>query len=762
MATASVTIGQKYGLPPFSEDADFEHWLYELKLWRNVTDLSKEKQGPVLFLSLNGKVRQACASLSKKELNKEDGLDKLVKKLRELYCVSQDQAMYSAYEKFETFQRPETMTITEYINEFEHLNQKLVTYKITLPLAVLAHQLLKNANLPKDKHDLARATVAELTYDAMKTKIKAIYDYCAKSKPSSEETSDIQVEAEYTYFNRGYGAQDHGRGRGGRSREARFSSRTDNNRDQNNGQPRHNRPGPDGKPTKCLVCESIFHYAKDCPENKKPAFQEHSVQYFTKEIEQCFLKQVVSETLNCALIDTGCSATVCGKNWLQCYVDTLPENTILEEHHSGKVFRFGAGKAYPSIKQVNIPVHIGEQPGYILTDVVDCEIPLPLSKDSMKKAGSKLDFVNDVIVMSGQQIQLQHTSNGHYCIPITSKQIPIRNLSSKYNPTVPMEVFLSAENLDQRNFKEKQAIATKLHRQFGHPLDSKKLRDLCLEAGINDQELFKQSDNVTQSCDTCDRNKKARAHPVVSMPLANDFNDVLAMDLKFVTVNNRKYTILHLIDAFTRFSAASIVSSKHKEVIVATIMKQWVATIGKPKSLFSDNGGEFNNELLRDIAELLDCKVITTAAFSPRSNGIVERHNAVTESMILKIVHETKCSVENALVWAVSAKNSLHNNLGYSPNQLVFGRNPNLPSVLTAKPPALRTVTPSELIAEHLNALHTARRAFIQSESSNKLKTALQRQTRDVTTKVFNNGDHVYYKSPDHKKWRGPGVNIRT
>ena len=135
----------------------------------------------------------------------------------------------------------------------------------------------------------------------------------------------------------------------------------------------------------------------------------------------------------------------------------------------------------------------------------------------------------------------------------------------------------------------------------------------------------------------------------------------------------------------------------------------------------------FNNELLHDVAELLDCKVITTAAFSAWSNGIVERHNAVIKNMILKIVHETKCSVENSLVWAVSAKYSLHNNLSCSPNQLVFGRNPNLPSVLTAKPPALRTITPSEPIAEHLNALHAARRAFIQSESSNKLKTALQR-----------------------------------
>ena len=112
----------------------------------------------------------------------------------------------------------------------------------------------------------------------------------------------------------------------------------------------------------------------------------------------------------------------------------------------------------------------------------------------MKQADSKLGFVNDVIVMSGQQIEVQHASNGHDCVPITSKQIPIGNLSSKHNPTVPMKILLSAKNLDQRNSKEKHDIATKLHRQFGHPLESKKLRDLCLEVGVNDQELFKQTD----------------------------------------------------------------------------------------------------------------------------------------------------------------------------------------------------------------------------------------------------------------------------
>ena len=102
--------------------------------------------------------------------------------------------------------------------------------------------------------------------------------------------------------------------------------------------------------------------------------------------------------------------------------------------------------------------------------------------------------------------------------------------------------------------------------------------------------------------------------------------------------------------------------------------------------------------------------------------------------------------------------NALHNNLGYSLNQPVFGPNPNLPSVLTAEPPALHTTTTSQLIADHLNALHVVQQAFIQSEASKKLKTALQLQTHAATSKMFAIGDYVYYTRNDSKAWHGPSV----
>ena len=226
MATNIVTIGQKYGLPPFSEEIDFDHWLHEMEMWKLVTDLAKSKQGPVLYLSLSSKIKLSCASLTTEVLSKDDGIDKLTEKLRELYGVSEDQATFNSYEQFETFQRPSSMSITDFINQFEQLNQKLISHKIQLPDAVLAYQLLKNANLPKEKRDLARATISELTFKAMKKQIKAIYDLCTTKSNDSEDTSDIQVDSEnptfygFNYrprrYNRNNNRGNRGRGRGNR------------------------------------------------------------------------------------------------------------------------------------------------------------------------------------------------------------------------------------------------------------------------------------------------------------------------------------------------------------------------------------------------------------------------------------------------------------------------------------------------------------------------------------------------------------------
>ena len=86
-----------------------------------------------------------------------------------------------------------------------------------------------------------------------------------------------------------------------------------------------------------------------------------------------------------------------------------------------------------------------------------------------------------------------------------------------------------------------------------------------------------------------------------------------------------------MIDVLSCFDSVKqhclLIPSKHKDIIVQVILKNWVSIFGVPHSIFSDNGGEFDNHLLHNATELLGTHVITTAAYSPWSNGIIE-HSA--------------------------------------------------------------------------------------------------------------------------------------
>ena len=50
--------------------------------------------------------------------------------------------------------------------------------------------------------------------------------------------------------------------------------------------------------------------------------------------------------------------------------------------------------------------------------------------------------------------------------------------------------------------------------------------------------------------------------------------------------------------------------------------------------------------------------------------------------MFLKVTNDNNINLDITLQWVTNAKNLLSNVLRFSPYQLVFGKNPNLPNVL--------------------------------------------------------------------------------
>ena len=257
-----------------------------------------------------------------------------------------------------------------------------------------------------------------------------------------------------------------------------------------------------------------------------------------------------------------------------------------------------------------------------------------------------------------------------------------------------------------------------------------------------------------RDCKFCQKYRHAKPRPVVALPKADRFNQVVAMDLK--EVQKGKLWILHMVDNATRYTAAGIINTKRKEVVLKKIFQIWLTYFGSMGKLHSDCGGEFENDVLKEMAEMFGIEISTTPGESPFSNGVVERGNAMLYETMMKTQEDTKCDMETALAWAVCAKNCLQNVSGYSPNQLVFGQNIILPSVAHDELPALKQTTKSDLVRDNLNALHKARENFMKSESSERIRRALRHNVRTYSEVVFNPGEKVYFKCRNDKGWRGP------
>ena len=75
-------------------------------------------------------------------------------------------------------------------------------------------------------------------------------------------------------------------------------------------------------------------------------------------------------------------------------------------------------KCLGSTREYKLAVRIVGKDIYIKNDVVELDIPLLLSRSSMKKADIRMDLENHTAIIMGKVVVLNITSYEHYCIPI--------------------------------------------------------------------------------------------------------------------------------------------------------------------------------------------------------------------------------------------------------------------------------------------------------------------------------------------------------
>ena len=482
--------------------------------------------------------------------------------------------------------------------------------------------------------------------------------------------------------------------------------------------------------------------------------------YVGIEAKQC--KTFTQEAAGAAALDTCCSRTLCGETWLDGYKKMMPKE--MKEHlrgplHSDVVYTFGDGKTLKSKGKYIIPVVIYGVKAKLVAELVDSDIPLLMSKTAMERCGVKLDLAERKTTVFGITRRMVETSLGHPVVGILPKTpAPFQDELMMVMGVTEEEVMavrdIKLGKKDDKRLSRKQQLEVirKVHKQAGHQSKEKFLKFLENGSIQWDKAVLRDElANITNNCAGCILKKRKPDKPAACIPVADGFNQCVGIDLKIYPDG----IILYVIDMWSKLIQAKFVKSKRPEDIVEALLQIWIAPFGCFDRTIHDNGGEFIGAAFEEMVDLFGIQDGTSGAHSPWSCGVVEKHHAVVdatyEALSRDFPHYRK---ETLLQWAVYVKNSTPGAVGWSSYQIIYGKNPKMPCLMTSNIAGLREEVLTEELLQNLNALQQARVEFNRALGDSRLKKMIKSKVRRNNT-VFEVGDHVYWRTHEaHNKWR--------
>ena len=704
-------------VPAFN--GNFAQFEREVKLWCSVSLLKTPEQGVALALSLSGTARIKATTIPEDELKAENGLERVLREIKSLFEKDSVDAKYKVLKELEEFVRPDDQSIMQYIIMFELKLRTAEDVSGGNPYsdAMQAYKLICGARLSETDERIVRSSCKEYKYEEAVQALKRIFGNASYSGSEisggaiGDSMTRMTIKEEPTFY-----------GQGGKY----------NNK--NSGTPYWKRKSFSKR---CWICNSEDHLRDKCPQYKGDNGNNRS-NYQNKQFKRDKIHHVNNDDFdrinyaeNHALLDCGASRNVVGRKWLDYYKGNLEKDmlSMFEIFTEERTFVFG-DKAHIGMK-MKLPLNIHDRQYIIEVFVVDIDVPLLLSTKSMKDLKMKINFETDTAEIDGDVVDLIVTENGHYLIPVVSEHVCFTEEEIHFTPI-------------------------KLHRAFGHA-SADRIIQVLKQSDNYDVSLDKDLRKIEKNCEFCNRYRRRVADPSVSIGISENFNDLVCVDLKFLKEDDGTMTIiLHMIDHLTKFSMAKVVKNKTGQEITEAILMKWISIFGPPKAILSDNGSEFINIDFNEMCDLLNIKHKTTAAYSPVSNGVVERHNGILASMMKKVKEDLQVSNDVALSWAIQAKNSLLNKDGFSPYQQVFGYNPKIPQVSTSTDMALREKTPSTIVRQMLNTLHRSREEYVKAECNSKLKRVSRCKMENASCEMFKTDDEVFFRRRIDKEWIGP------
>jgi predicted aspartyl protease len=178
-------------------------------------------------------------------------------------------------------------------------------------------------------------------------------------------------------------------------------------------------------------------------------------------------------------------------------------------------------------------------------------------------------------------------------------------------------------------------------------------------------------------------NRSTRAAPLRPLPIPDMPNVRVHLDLFAVprrSSSGNKY-VLVITDAFSKWTELVAIPDKEAVTVASAFFNRWICRWACPKEILTDRGKEFCNQLMTELARLLDIDHKRTAAYHPQTNTAAESFNRTLIKILTAALEDPDGDWEAWLpVVTLTYNTRVHASTKASPFFLTFLRDPNLPT----------------------------------------------------------------------------------
>ena len=212
-------------------------------------------------------------------------------------------------------------------------------------------------------------------------------------------------------------------------------------------------------------------------------------------------------------------------------------------------------------------------------------------------------------------------------------------------------------------------------------------------------------------------------------------------------------------DYFTKWMEAYAIPNQEAKTVAERLVNELFCRFSPPEQLHSDQGRQFESELLTEVCKLLNIHKTRTTPYHPQCDGLVERFNRTLLNMLATSTKDHPFDWEMQLPKVCMAYNtSVQSSTGYSPFFLMFGRKAKLPIDLMYGFQQAQTTT-NEYVAELQRTISTAYQ-HVREKVKGQHEKQKEYYNRKIHGKPYSDGDLVWLYSPAVAKGRSKKLTI--